>query len=35
MISDGRAQDVLARLLPNRYVSVVRGLMKLRKIEVR
>jgi NAD(P)-dependent dehydrogenase (short-subunit alcohol dehydrogenase family) len=35
MISDGWAQDVLARLLPTNYVSVVRLIMKLRNIQVR
>lgn len=35
MISDGRAQDILARLLPTSYVSVVRLLLRLRKIKVR
>jgi NAD(P)-dependent dehydrogenase (short-subunit alcohol dehydrogenase family) len=33
MISDGRAQDLLARLLPTSYVGVIRLIMKLRKIE--
>lgn len=35
MISDGRKQDVLARLLPSSYVHVVRAVMKMRKIAVR
>ncbi len=35
MISDGGAQDLLARLLPTSYVSVVRSIMRMRKIEVR
>ncbi|ROH86704.1 SDR family oxidoreductase [Stagnimonas aquatica] len=34
-ISDGRAQDILARLLPNAYLGVVRWLMRARKIAVR
>jgi len=29
-ISDGRAQDLLARLLPNAYIHVVRWIMRLR-----
>ena len=35
MISDGGAQDMLARLLPTRYVTVVRTIMRMRKITVR
>lgn len=35
MISDGRAQDILARLLPTSYVPVIRVIMRMRKIEVR
>lgn len=35
MISDGWAQDILARLLPTDYVNVVRLIMRMRKIEVR
>jgi len=34
-ISDGRAQDILARLMPTFYISVIRLIMKLRKIEAR
>ncbi|QKE84499.1 SDR family NAD(P)-dependent oxidoreductase [Arthrobacter sp. NEB 688] len=34
-ISDGRAQDVLTRLLPNGYVHAARLMMRLRKIDVR
>lgn len=34
-ISDGRAQDILARLLPSAYVHVVRLIMRLRNIEAR
>ncbi len=35
MISDGWAQDVLARVSPTHYVSVVRLIMRLRNIAVR
>ena len=35
MISDGKWQDRLARLLPNGYLSLVRGAMKLRGIPPR
>jgi len=35
MISDGGAQDVLARLMPTAYVGVVKLIMKLRKIQAR
>lgn len=35
MISDGGAQDILARLLPESYVPVVRQIMRLRKIAIR
>ena len=35
MISDGFAQDILARLLPTCNVPVIRTIMRLRKIEVR
>lgn len=35
LISDGGAQDMLARLLPTRYVTVVRTIMRMRKITVR
>jgi NAD(P)-dependent dehydrogenase (short-subunit alcohol dehydrogenase family) len=35
MIGDGGAQDLLARLLPTSYVSVVRLIMRLRDIEAR
>jgi NAD(P)-dependent dehydrogenase (short-subunit alcohol dehydrogenase family) len=35
LISDGWVQDLLARLLPTEYVSVVRLMMKLRSIEAR
>lgn len=34
-ISDGRAQDLLARLMPSAYVGVVRMIMRLRGIAVR
>lgn len=34
-ISDGRAQDILARLLPDAYLRVVRWTMRARKIAVR
>lgn len=34
-ISDGRAQDLLARLLPDAYIAVVRWMMRARKIAVR
>jgi NAD(P)-dependent dehydrogenase (short-subunit alcohol dehydrogenase family) len=33
-ISDGRLQDILARLLPTSYVSVIKLLFKLKKIEL-
>lgn len=33
-ISDGRAQDFLARLLPTHYVKVLKLVFKLRKIDV-
>lgn len=35
MISDGWAQDLLARMMPTQYVKVVRGVMRLKKIPVR
>jgi len=35
MISDGGAQDILARLLPSAYTYVVGWIMRLRKIEIR
>jgi NAD(P)-dependent dehydrogenase (short-subunit alcohol dehydrogenase family) len=35
MISDGGAQDLLARLLPTNYVSVIRLVMKARHIAAR
>jgi short-subunit dehydrogenase len=35
MISDGAAQDLLARLLPESYIPVVKGIMKLKKIAIR
>lgn len=35
MISDGGAQDVLARLMPTAYVHVIRLIMRLRKFDVR
>jgi short-subunit dehydrogenase len=35
MISDGWAQDVLARLAPTHYVGLVRLIMTLRNIDVR
>lgn len=35
MISDGSLQDALARLLPTRYIEVVKVVMKLRGIAVR
>lgn len=35
MISDGGAQDMLARLLPESYIPVVKGIMKLKKIAIR
>lgn len=35
MISDGAAQDILARLLPESYVPVVRQIMRMRRIAVR
>lgn len=34
-ISDGRAQDILARLLPTAYVAVVEKLMRLRGVNIR
>jgi NAD(P)-dependent dehydrogenase (short-subunit alcohol dehydrogenase family) len=34
-ISDGRAQDILARLLPNAYIHVVRFVMRLRGMRPR
>lgn len=34
-ISDGRAQDILARLLPNAYLGVVKLIMRVRGIPVR
>jgi NAD(P)-dependent dehydrogenase (short-subunit alcohol dehydrogenase family) len=34
-ISDGRVQDILARLMPSAYVGVVRWLMRMRGIAVR
>lgn len=34
-ISDGRAQDILARLMPSAYVHVVQWLMRMRGIAVR
>jgi len=34
-ISDGRAQDILARLLPSAYVYVVRAMMQMRGIVAR
>lgn len=33
-ISDGRLQDLLARLLPTRYVSILKLVFKLKKIDV-
>lgn len=35
MISDGRAQDILVRLLPVSYIPIVRWIMRLRGIEAR
>lgn len=34
-ISDGGAQDILARLLPNAYIHVVRWIMRLRGMQLR
>lgn len=34
-ISDGKVQDMLARALPNGYVSVVKLALKLKKVEIR
>lgn len=34
-ISDGRAQDILARLMPNAYVGVVQLIMRLRGVPTR
>jgi NAD(P)-dependent dehydrogenase (short-subunit alcohol dehydrogenase family) len=34
-ISDGRAQDILARLLPSTYLYLVRWMMKLRGLAIR
>ena len=34
-ISDGKVQDILARLLPNGYVWVVKQALKLKKVEIR
>lgn len=33
-ISDGRAQDILARLMPSGYVAVIKQVMKLKKIDL-
>lgn len=35
MISDGGAQDILARLMPTAYIGVIRLIMKLRGIQAR
>lgn len=35
MISDGAAQDLLARLLPTAYIHVIRLIMKLKNVPVR